>query len=68
MIDWIINNIDLIFEIIGVAVTVGTTIVKVFSGKTWAKWVVKVCDWLSVVNTEQNKEIIKNALAKKTKK
>lgn len=64
---WLLNNLDLIFEIIGVAVTIGTAVVKLFSGKKWAAWVVKVCDWLSVVNTEKNKELIANAL-KKTKK
>lgn len=64
---WLLNNLDVIFEIIGVAVTVGTSVVKLFSGKKWATWVVKICDWLSVVNTEKNKEIIENALKKNKK-
>lgn len=64
---WLLNNIDLIFEIIGIAVTAGTGIVSLFSTKPWAKWIVKVCDWLSVINTEQNKQAIKKALEKKKK-
>lgn len=67
MLGWLANNIDFIFEVIGVAVTVGTAVVQLFSGKKWAGWIVKICNWLSVVNTEENKEIIKKALAKKTK-
>ena len=67
MIELLANNIDLIFEVIGVAVTVGTTVVQLFSGKKWAERIVKICNWLSVVNTEENKEIIKKALEKKKK-
>ena len=66
--NWLITNIDTIFEIIGIAVTAGTGVVGLFSNKSWAKGLVKVCDFFSVVNTEKNKEIIKDALAKKKKK
>ena len=67
MLDWLATNIDTIFEIIGIAVTAGTVVVKLFSNKPWAKWLVKICDYLSVVNTDTNKAIIKSALAKKKK-
>ena len=60
MIDWILNNWETIFGIIGIVGTTCTAIVKVFSGCKWASWIVKICDWFSVVNTKENKEKIKN--------
>ena len=65
--NWLATNIDTIFEIIGIVVTAGTGVVGLFSNKPWAKWLVKICDIFSVVNTEKNKEIIKNALKKEKK-
>lgn len=58
MIDWILNNWETIFSIIGIIGTTCTAIVKVFSGCKWASWIVKICDWFSVVNTKENKEKI----------
>jgi len=58
MIDWIVNNWDGIFKWLGVAVTVCTSIVKAtptVKDDTIAGKVVKVADWLSVVNTADNK-------------
>ena len=64
---WLVNNIDTIFEIIGILVTAGTGFVGLFSDKPWAKRFMKFFDCISVVNTQQNREIIANAL-KKSKK
>lgn len=55
MIDFIVNNWETIFAIIGIAGTTCTAIVKAFSGCKWASVIIKICDWLSVVNTEENK-------------
>lgn len=65
MIDFIVNNWESIFAIIGIAGTACTGIVKVFSGCKWASVIVKICDWLSVVNTEENKAKIAKASKKK---
>lgn len=67
MIDWLATNIDLIFEIIGIVVTASSGLVKLFSKYKWATYLTKICDWFSVVNTEQNKALIKTALKKKSK-
>lgn len=64
MINWILTNWETIFAIIGIVGTACTGIVKAFSGCKWAAWIVKICDWMSVVNTAENKEKI----AKATKK
>lgn len=64
---WLANNIELIFSIIGVSVTVCSSIVRLFSRYKWASIIVKICDWLSIVNTEENKQKIINAV-KKSKK
>lgn len=66
MIDFIVNYWDTIFAIIGIAGTTCTAIVKAFSGQKWAQTIVNICDKLSVVNTETNKEILKK-YAKKNK-
>lgn len=68
MLDWIVANVDIIFEIIGIIGLICTSVVKIFSGKSWAKWFVKICDYCSFVNTEENKEAIKKYLDKKSKK
>ena len=62
---WLLNNWETIFAVIGVMGTACTGIVKFFSGCKWAATIVKVCDWLSVVNTEENKEKIAKATKKK---
>lgn len=62
---WLAENWDLIFEVIGIAGTTCTAIVKAFSGCKWASVIVKICDWLSFVNTEENKEKIAKATKKK---
>lgn len=67
MIDWLATNVDLIFEIIGIIGLICTGVVKIFSNKPWAKWLVKICDYCSFVNTEENKQAIKKALEKKKK-
>lgn len=65
MIDFIYNNWETIFAIIGIAGTACSAIVKAFSGCKWAAWIVKICDKLSVVNTAENKEKIANATKKR---
>ena len=65
MIDFISNNWESIFAIIGIAGTACTGIVKAFSGCKWAAVIVKICDWLSVVNTAENKAKIAKASKKK---
>ena len=67
MIDFIANNWEIIFAIIGIIGTTCSAIVKAFSGCKWAAWIVKICDWFSVVNTQENKEKIANAASKKKK-
>lgn len=64
---WLLNNWETIFAIIGIAGTTCTAIVKTFSGCKWAAAIVKICDWLSVVNTEENKEKIAKATKKGNK-
>lgn len=61
MISFFAENWETIFAIIGIAGTTCTAIVKVFSGCKWASVIVKICDWLSVVNTEENKKKIAKA-------
>lgn len=65
MLDFITNNWETIFAIIGIVGTACSAIVKAFSGCKWASWIVKICDKLSVVNTAENKEKIANATKKK---
>lgn len=65
MIDFIINNWETIFAIIGIIGTTCSAIVKAFSSCKWASWIVKICDWFSVVNTQENKEKIANATKKR---
>lgn len=65
MIDFIVNNWESIFAVIGIAGTACSGIVKVFSGCKWASVIVKICDRLSVVNTEENKAKIAKASKKK---
>ena len=67
MIDFIANNWEIIFAIIGIIGTACSAIVKAFSGCKWAAWIVKICDCFSVVNTQENKEKIANAASKKKK-
>lgn len=62
---WILENWEMIFAIIGIIGTACSAIVKVFSGCKWAAWIVRICDWFSVVNTQENKEKIANYTAKK---
>ena len=62
---WLAEHWEEIFAVIGIAGTACTSIVKVFSSCKWAGWIVKICDWLSVVNTEENKEKIAKATKKK---
>lgn len=65
MMDFIANHWEEIFAIIGIVGTACSAIVKAFSGCKWASWVVKICDWFSVVNTKENKEKIANVTKKK---
>ena len=62
---WLLDNWETIFAVIGIVGTACSGIVKVFSGCKWASWIVKICDWCSVVNTEENKQKIANATKKK---
>lgn len=64
MINWILTNWETIFAIIGIVGTACTGIVKAFSGCKWAAWIVKICDWMSVVNTAENKAKIEKATKK----
>lgn len=69
MINWVLTNWDKIFAVLGILGTACTGLVAIF-GKSKCKfliWVVKVCDWMSVVNTAENKEKIEKA-TKNTKK
>ena len=58
MIDWILAHWESIFSWIGLAVTTCTGVVKLTpttKDDSIASKVVKVADWLSVVNTPANK-------------
>lgn len=68
MITWIVENWDGIFKWLGVAVTVCTSIVKAtptVKDDTIAGKVVRVADWLSVVNTAENKAKLEKYAKKK---
>lgn len=67
MLEFIANNWETIFAIIGIIGTACSAIVKAFSGCKWASWIVKICDWMSVVNTQENKDKIASAANKKKK-
>ena len=67
MLEWIVEHWESIFSWIGLAVTTCTGIVKLTpttKDDTIAGKVVKIADWLSVVNTPANKEKLEK-LAKK---
>lgn len=64
---WLLSNWETIFAIIGIVGTACSAIVKAFSGCKWAVTIVKICDWFSVVNTEENKAKIAAASKKKSK-
>lgn len=58
MIDWILTHWESIFSWIGLAVTTCTGVVKLTpttKDDSIASKVVKVADWLSIVNTPANK-------------
>lgn len=61
MLDWILENWTTIFTIIGLIATVCSTIVGLFGKCKWLSYVVKVCDYMSVFNTPENKEKIEKA-------
>lgn len=68
MIDWLVENWDGIFKWIGVAVTVCTSIVKAtptVKDDSIVGKVVKAADWLSVVNTAENKAKLEKLAKKK---
>ncbi len=64
---FILDNWDLIFQIIGMVATAGTGTVCLLSRYPWAKWIVNVADWVSVVNTAENKAKLASYVAKKGK-
>jgi len=68
MFDWILEHWESIFSWIGLAVTTCTGIVKLTpttKDDSIVGKVVKVADWLSVVNTPANKEKLEKVLKKK---
>ena len=71
MLEWLAENWDVIFGIIGAVVTCCSTIVALTPNTKddtiWAK-IVKVLDAFSVVNTAENKEKIQNYVEKKKSK
>ena len=69
MLDWIVEHWESIFSWIGLAVTTCTGVVKLTpttKDDSIVGKVVKVADWLSVVNTASNKAKLES-LAKKGK-
>lgn len=69
MLEWIVEHWESIFSWIGLAVTTCTGVVKLTpttKDDSVIGKVVKVADWLSVVNTAANKEKLEK-LAKKGK-
>lgn len=68
MIDWIVEHWESIFSWIGLAVTTCTGIVKLTpttKDDSVVGKVVKVADWLSVVNTPANKAKLEKLSKKK---
>lgn len=68
MIDWIVEHWESIFSWIGLAVTTCTGVVKLTPTKKddgIAAKIVKVADYLSVVNTPANKEKLAKYASKK---
>lgn len=68
MLDWILENWTSIFTIIGLIGTVCSTIVGLFGKFKWLSYVVKVCDYMSIFNTPENKEKIEKVNADLKKK
>ena len=63
---WLVENWDKIFAVLGIIGAACTGFVATF-GKTkcpWLAWIVKICDWMSVVNTAENKAKIEKATKK----
>lgn len=67
MLDWILNNWNNIFSVIGIVGVTCTAIVKAFGNVKWASVLVNICDKASVINTPANKEIIEKYNNKKKK-
>ena len=68
MLEWIVEHWESIFSWIGLAVTTCTGIVQLTPTKkddSVAGKIVKVADWLSVVNTPANKEKLAKVAKKK---
>lgn len=65
---WLAENIDLIFEVIGIAIVAASAFVKLFSKYKWAQKISKALDWISVYNTAENQELIKASVKKLSKK
>lgn len=68
MIEWIVEHWESIFSWIGLAVTTCTGVVKLTPSTkddSIASKIVKVADWLSVVNTQANKEKLSKLSKKK---
>ena len=68
MLDWILAHWESIFSWIGLAVTTCTGVVKLTPSKkddTIVGKIVKVADYLSVVNTKENKEKLAKYVGKK---
>ncbi len=60
MIDFILEHWDTFFAIVGITGTTCTAIVAAFSKCKWLSVIVKLCDWISVANTAENKAILKD--------
>lgn len=58
MLDWIIENWETVFAVIGVISTACSAIVKAFSGCSWMSVIVNICEKASIFNTKENLEKI----------
>ena len=71
MIDWIIDNFDNFFSVLGKVVFVGSSLVGLTKstkvGSFWSK-VLKVADVVSIFNTPETKEKLKEVKEKIKKK
>lgn len=70
MIQWLVNNWDLIFQIWGMITALGTAIVAITPTQKDNNFLAKIVKWadvFSVVFTKQDAEVIAKALEKKKK-
>ena len=68
MLDWILENWTTIFTVIGLVGTVCSTVVGLLGNCKWLGFFVKICDYMSVFNTQKTKPKLKKPVLKLKKR